>query len=68
MEDLIIILIAVFSTAFIVLLFRSLFGLMSFQAQKDGEDVKRIRKIIMPAVIGAILLILFFVVVVPKYS
>jgi len=68
MEDLIIILIAVVSTTFIVLLFRSLFKLLGFQPTKDGEDHKRILKIFMPTIIMAILLILFFVLVVPKYS
>ena len=67
MKDLIIILIAVVSTVFIVLLFRSLFKLIGFKTLKDGEDHKRILKMFMPTVVWAILMILFFVFVVPKY-
>ena len=68
MKDLIILMIAVFSTIFVALLFRSLFKLLGFQALKDGEDQKRILKIFMPTIVSAILLILFFVLIVPKYS
>jgi len=68
MEDLIIILIAVVSSAFIFLLFRSLFKLLSFQPIQDGKDASRILKIFMPTIIGAIVVVLFFVLVVPRYS
>lgn len=41
--------------------------MIGFKPLKDGGDPKRVLKMFMPTILWAILLIIFFVFVVPKY-
>jgi len=56
-----------FSCAFMFLLFRALWKMLTSSPLEGEDSQNRVLKIFLPTIISGILIILFFIFVLPKY-